>query len=75
MDASLDLEDFFSKARIPPYNLTFKRLNSRSLWSSFGWSTIRNYSVGLALNIGTFQKVQHEVIYFRYVARKNEKLP
>ena len=50
-------------------------LNSRSLWSSFGWSTKRNFSEGSVLNIGPFQKVQHEVNHFRYVVRKNQKSP
>ena len=40
-DASLVLEDFFSWSRIPPI---IKRLNSRSLWSSFGCSTMRKFS-------------------------------
>ena len=34
---------------------------------------MRNFSEGPALNIGLFQKVQLEVIYFPYVVRKNEK--
>ena len=42
-DASLALEDFSSWSRIPP---TIKRLNSLSLWSSFGWSTMRKFSEG-----------------------------
>ena len=42
-DASLVLEDFFSKSRIPPI---IKCLNSRSLWSSFGWSTMRIFLEG-----------------------------
>ena len=70
-DASLVLEDFSSWSSIP---LIIKRLNSRSLWSSFGWSTMRKFSEGPALSIGPFQKVQLEVIYF-YVVRKNEKPP
>ena len=69
-DAPLVLEDFSSSSRIPPIN---KRLNSRYLWSSFGWSTMRKFSEGPALSIGPFQNVQREVIYF-YVVRKNEKL-
>ena len=43
---------------IPPI---IKRLNSRSLWSSFGWSAMRKFSEGLALSIGPFQKVQLQV--------------
>ena len=70
-DASLVLEDFCSWSKIPPI---IKRLNSRSLWSSFRWATIRKFSEGPALSIGTFEKVQLEVIYF-YVVRKNEKPP
>ena len=70
--ASLVLEDFSSWSRILP---RIKRLNSRSLWSSFGWSTImRKFSEGPVLSIGPFQKIQLEVIYF-YVVRKNEKPP
>ena len=69
VDASLVLEDFFSRPRILPIVLT---LNSCSLWSSFGWSTMRNFS-SLPLSIGPFHKVQCEVIYFSYVVR-NEKL-
>ena len=72
MDASLVLEDFFGRSRILP---VIQGLNSRSLWSSFGWSTKRNFSEGPALSIGPFQKVQREVIYSSYVVRKNEKLP
>ena len=47
-DASLVLEDFSSWSRIPSI---IKRLNSRSLWSSFGWSTMKKYSEGPALSI------------------------
>ena len=67
MDASLVLENFFGRSRISPI---IKGLNSRSLWSSFGWSTKRNFSEGPALSIGHFQKVQREVSYFPYVVRK-----
>lgn len=42
------------------------------MWSFFWWSTMRNFSEGLALSTGPFQKIQHEVIYFPYVNRKNE---
>ena len=59
MDASLVLENFFGRSRISPI---IKGLNSRSLWCSFGWSTKRNFSEGLVLSIGPFQKVQREVI-------------
>ena len=71
MDASLVLEDFFGRSRI---SSIIKGLNSRSLQSSFRWSTKRNFSEGLALSIGPFQKVQHEAIYFPYVVRKNAAL-
>ena len=37
-------------------------LNSRSFWSSFGWSAVRNFSESPALSIGPFKKVQREVI-------------
>ena len=70
-DASLVLEDFSSWFRIA---LLIKHLNSRLLWSSFGWSTMRKFSEGPELSIASFQKVQLEVIYF-YVVRKNEKPP
>ena len=53
MDASRVLEDFLNIC-----------LNSRSLWLSFGWSTIRNFSDGPVLSIGPSQKFQLEVIYF-----------
>ena len=59
-DASLALENFFSRSRIPPIT---KCLNSCSLSSSFGWSTTTNFSEGPALSIGPFQKVQQEVFY------------
>ena len=72
MDASLVLEDFLGWSRISPI---IWRLNSRSLWFSFGCSTKRNFSEGPTLRIGPFGKVQCEVIYFPYVARKNEKPP
>ena len=70
MDASLVLEDFFSRSRISPIVLG---LISLSLWSSFQCSTKRNFSEGPPLSIGPFQKVQRETIYFPYVVRKNEK--
>ena len=72
MDTSLVLEDFFGSSSIPPI---IKGLNSRSFWSSFGWSTERNFSEGPALSTGPFQKVQCEVIYFPYVVRKIETPP
>ena len=49
MDASFVLEDLFGRSRILS---TIKGLNSRSLWSSFGWFTKRNFSEGLALRRG-----------------------
>ena len=67
MNASLVLEDFFSRSRIPPI---IQCLNSSSLWSSFGWSTIRNFPEGHALSIGTFKKAQSEFIYFPYAVKK-----
>ena len=70
-DTSLVLEDFSSWSRILP---KIKHLNSCSLWSSFGWYTMRKFSEGSALSIGPFQKVKLEVIYF-YVVRKSEKPP
>ena len=70
-DASLVLEDIFSWSTIP---LIIKRLNSRSLWPSFGWSRMRKFSEDPALSIGPSQKVLLELIYF-YVVRKNGKLP
>ena len=57
MYASLVLEDFFSNSRILPI---IYGLNSRTLWSSFGWSTKRNFSEGPAFSFGPFQKVQRE---------------
>ena len=72
MDASLVLEDFFGRSRIPPI---IYGLNFRSLWSSFGRSSKRNFWEGPALSIGPFRKVQREMIYFPYVVRKNEKPP
>ena len=69
MDAFLVLEDFFSRSTIP---YIISRLNSRSLWSSFGWTTTRNFSEGPALSIGPIQKVQRKMMYFPYVARKNK---
>ena len=68
MDASLVLEDFISRSRIPLINF---RLKSRSLRSSFGWSTMTKFSEDPALSIETFQKVQLEVIYFPLEVRKN----
>ena len=70
MNASLVLESFFSRSRTSP---KITRLNSRSWWSSFGWSTIRNFSAGPELGIIPFQKVQREVIYFPCVVRKKSK--
>ena len=61
MDASLVLENFISRSKIPLINY---RLKSRSLRSSFGWSTMTKFSEDPALSIETFQKVQLEVIYF-----------
>ena len=45
-------------------------LSSHSLWSFFGWSTIRNFLEFPALSIGPFQKVQREMIYFPYELKK-----
>ena len=70
-NASL-VQDFYSWSKIPP---VIKLLNSRSLWSSFECSAIRNSSEGPAISIEPFQKVQREVTYFPYVVIKNEKLP
>ena len=50
-DASLILEDFSSRSRI---SSIIKCLSSRSLWSSFGWSTMRNLSAAPAISIGPF---------------------
>ena len=72
MDASLVLEDFFGRSRISPI---IKGLSSRSLWSSFGWSTERNFSEGPAFGIEPFQEVQREMSYLPYVVRKSEKPP
>ena len=67
MDASLVLEDFFSRS----YNLTlvlsfivvfFQMVHNENLQ----WE-------GPALSIGPFHKVQHEVIYFSYSIKKNEE--
>ena len=70
-DASLVFKDLSSWSRIL---FIINRLNSCSLWSSFGWSRMRKFSDGPALSIGPFQKVQLEIIYF-YVVRKNKKPP
>ena len=68
-DASMVIS---SRPRIQPI---IKRLDSRSQWPFFGWSTMRKFSEGPALSIGPFQKVQiDEVIYFS-VAEKNENPP
>ena len=58
MDVSLVLEDFFSMSKVSPI---IKGLSSRSLLSSFGWSTKRNFSEGRALTIRPFQKVEREM--------------
>ena len=50
-------------------------LNSSLLWFTFGWYTIRNFSVGPVLSIGPFQKIQREMIYFSYAATKNKLRP
>ena len=55
MDASLVVDDFFGTSRIPAI---IKGLNSRSLWSSFGWSTKKNFSEDQALSIRPFQNVK-----------------
>ena len=68
MDGSLVLEDFIRRSRIPHI---IYRLKSRSWWSSFGWSTMTTFSEGPAVSIGPFQKVQHRVIYFPIVVRRN----
>ena len=36
---------------------------------------VKKLLVGPALSIGSFQKVQREVIYFPFVVKKNEKPP
>ena len=68
MDACLVLEDFISRSRIPHI---IYRIKSRSLWSSFGWSTMKKFSEVLALSIEPVQNVQREVICFPFVVRKN----
>ena len=68
IDASLVLEGFISSSRIPLVNY---RLKSRSLWSSFGWSTMTKVLEGPTLSIGPFQNALHEVIYLPFVVRKN----
>ena len=45
------------------------------LWFTFGWYTIRNFSVGPVLSIGPFQKIQREMICFSYAATKNKLRP
>ena len=70
MDASLVLEGFISRSRI---RQTIYRLKSRSLWSSFGWSTMKKFSEVPALSIGPFQSVQREVICFPFVIRKKRE--
>ena len=65
--ASPVLEDFSSWSRIPT---KVKRLNSHSLWSSFGWFTMRKFSEGPVLRIGPFPKVQLDVIHFDVVRKK-----
>ena len=70
MGASLVLEAFFNRSRIP---LIIQCLNSCSLQSSLGGSTKRNFSVGPALSIGPFQKIQRELINFPNVVRRNVK--
>ena len=70
MNASLVLEDFFSKPGIPPIIYILK---SRSLWSPFSFFTIRKFSESPALSIGPFRKVQLKVTL--YVVRKNKKPP
>ena len=72
MDTSRVLEDFLGRSRI---SSVINGLNSRSLWSSFGWSTKRNFSEGLALSMRPFHKVQHEVSHFSCLVRKSEKPP
>ena len=67
MDASLFLDNFFSRSRIP---LIIQRSNSRSLWSYFGSHTIRNFSDDPALSTRPFQKVQRGAIYFPYEVEK-----
>ena len=71
-NASLTLEDLSSRSRILPI---IKFLNSCSLWSSFRWSSMRNFSEGPVLSIEPFHKTQHELIYLPDVVRKNEKSP
>ena len=70
-DISLVLEDFFNWSSTPPI---IKRLNSHSMCSSFGWSTMKKISEDPVLSVGPFQTVQLEVIYF-YVVRENKKQP
>ena len=58
-NASLVLADLSTRSRI---RLIIKCLNFRSLWSSFRWSTMINFSECPALSVGSFKKVQCEVI-------------
>ena len=68
MDSSVVLEDFIRRSTIA---YIIYCLKSRYLWSSFGWLTMKKFSEVPALSIGSFQKVQREVIYFPFVVRKN----
>ena len=61
MDASLVLEDFFSWSGIPPI---ISRLKSRSLWSSFRWSTIRKFLESPALRYHATFKVRKFDLFF-----------
>ena len=61
MDASLVVDDFFGTSRILAI---IKGLNSRSLWSSFGWSTKRNFLEDQALSIGPFQNVKWSLLLY-----------
>ena len=69
VDANLVLEDCFSRSSVL---LIIWDFNSPSLWSTSRWFRMRKFSEGPALTIGPFQKIQREVIYFIYAARKSE---
>ena len=67
MDASLVLEDFVNRSRIPHiiYNLKPR------LWQFFfGWSAMRKFSEVPALSVRSPQRVQRERIYFPFVVKK-----
>ena len=70
MDASLVLEDFFGRSRIPANNLRFKLS-----FTVVFFRMVHKKKLFRRSNVKYRTFSEREVIYFPYIVRKIEKLP